>query len=358
MIFTKKLFGYTHNGLPVSLYHLENTAGAYIEVLDYGCRIRSICVPDKKGRLRDVCLGYASLAEYENDVEYFGAAVGRCCNLIRGACFRLNDKTYFLDANDGSNHLHGGPEGFSFLHWNCVYQDNKLIFRRFIPDLSDSYPGNLNMQITYEWTEENCLNIRYEGICDTDTILNVTNHSYFNLDGTDEVSTAQTGAIAPKTSSVLHHELCINSAAITEIGEGLLPTGNFLPVEGTPFDFRRPKPIGRGIEADHVQLTHGSGYDHCFALDGQGFRKAAILQSPESGIRMTCYTDQPGIQIYTANGLTPCRDKYGEVLLPGSGICLETQHFTDAVHIPAFPDVVLRAGEQYVSETSYCFDIL
>ena len=350
MIFSKELFGYAQKKQPVFLYHLENAAGAYIEVLDYGCRIHSICVPDKYGKLRDVCLGYATLAEYENDSEYFGAAVGRCCNLISDANFSLHQQHYFLDTNSGCNHLHGGQNGFSFLHWDCTPQENKLIFSRSIPHLSDGYPGNLKMQITYQWTEDNCLNICYEGICDTDTILNVTNHTYFNLNGTNTDST--TG------NTVLNHELCIHSRFITEVGENLLPTGRFLPVEHTPFDFRSFKLISKDIASDNMQILYGEGYDHCFLLEGEGFRKAATLQSRSSGIRMTCYTDQPGIQIYTANGLAPRPGKYGETLLPRSGICLETQHFTDAVHIPAFPSVVLPAGEQFLSRTTYCFDTL
>lgn len=350
MIFSKELFGYAQKEQPVFLYHLENAAGAYIEVLDYGCRIHSICVPNKYGKLRDVCLGYATLAEYENDSEYLGAAVGRCCNLISDANFSLHRQHYFLDTNSGCNHLHGGQNGFSFLHWDCTPQENKLIFSHSIPHLSDGYPGNLKMQITYQWTEDNCLNICYKGICDTDTILNVTNHTYFNLNGTNTDST--TG------NTVLNHELCIHSRFITEVGENLLPTGRFLPVEHTPFDFRSFKLISKDIASDNMQIVYGGGYDHCFLLEGEGFRKAATLQSPESGIRMTCYTDQPGIQIYTANGLTPRPGKYGETLLPRSGICLETQHFTDAVHIPAFPSVVLPAGEQFLSRTTYCFDTL
>lgn len=350
MFFSKELFGYTLEKSPVYLYHLENKAGAYIEVLDYGCRIRSICIPDKNNQLQDVCLGYSELSEYEKDVEYFGAAIGRCSNLIDNASFNLNQKVYHLDANNGTNHLHGGANGFSFLHWNCVQQDNKLIFKRFIPDLSDGYPGNLQMQITYEWTENNCLNIRYEGICDADTILNVTNHTYFNLNG-NIIAT-------PPENTVLNHELFIQSQSIVEINKSLLPTGKFLPVDKTPFDFRRFKTIGQDIENNHHQIIHGEGYDHCFVLDGHGFRKVAILQSPESGIRMTCYTDQPGIQIYTANGLTPCRGKYSETLFPRSGICLETQHFANTVHIPNFPSVVLPAEKPFISQTTYRFDIL
>ena len=300
------------------IFTIKNKSGAFIEVLNYGCRIRRICVPDREGYLRNVCLGYENPSAYQHDTEYYGAVVGRCCNLISNAGFHLNNTHYSLAANAGAHHLHGGPNGFSFLNWDTVKQGNKLIFRRLIPDLSDGYPGNLQMKVTYEWTENNCLNIYYEGNCDADTVLNVTNHTYFNLTGT--------GKAFSSNKDVLQHELCIHADYITEVNEELLPTGNFLPVPETCYDFHSLRPISQE-------------YDHNFVLNGQGFRKAAVLQSPESGIRMTCYTVQPGIQLYTAGG-----------------ICLETQHFTDAVHIPEFPSVILKAGETFVSQTSYCFD--
>lgn len=345
MQFTKNTFGYTKGNDLVSLYHLENSSGSYIEVLDYGCRFRSICVPDKNGVLQDVCLAYPRLSDYETDDAYFGAAVGRCANLIHNAHFSLNGKTYLLDKNDGSNHLHGGKYGFSFCFWNGAYEDGKLIFTRHFPDQADGYPGNLDVKISYGWTEDNRLNITYEAVSDKDTIFNVTNHTYFNLEGA-------------ASASVLEHELWLASSSITEVMDGLLPTGNYLPVEGTPFDFRIPKLIGKDINDEHEQLTYGCGYDHNFVLKGDGFRKAAILQSPNSGIRMTCYTDQPGIQVYTSNGLEHCKGKYGETLEPRSGICLETQHYTNSIQIPAFPSVVLKANTAFLSNTTYAFDTI
>lgn len=344
MKFMKKAFGHTKQNFPVSLYLLENADGSCLEIMDYGCRIRRLCVPDRNGKLIDVCLGYEEFPEYEADTAYLGAAVGRCANLIRNAEFSLNGQTYLLDKNDRSHHLHGGQNGFSSCLWNGTYENEKLIFSRHIPHLSDGYPGNLDVRICYEWTVSNELHISYEAVSDRDTLFNVTNHTYFNLEGTE-------------SSSVLEHRLCIASSAITEIEPDLIPTGNFLPVAGSPFDFRTAKAIGKDINAENPQLAYGCGYDHTFVLDGQGFRKAAVLYSPSSGIRMTCYTDQPGIQIYTANDLNVCKGKYGKPLKPRSAVCLETQHLNDAVHIPQFPSIILKAGVPFHSLTSYLFDV-
>lgn len=345
MRITKELFGHTKHNEPVFLYCLKNTDGSYVEVLDYGCRIRSICVPDRTGGIKDICLGYQSLAEYENDNAYFGAAIGRCTNLIANAYFTLNETAYRLDKNDGNNHLHGGKKGFSFCLWNATVKNDKLIFMRTFPHMSDGYPGNLTMQITYEWTKNHQLHITYEAMSDRDTILNVTNHTYFNLNGSQD-------------SSIQNHNLWINSDKITEVNSSLLPTGRFISVSETPFDFRILKSIGSDIDSAHLQLVYGCGYDHNFILKDSGYRKVATLHSPLSGIRMTCYTDQPGIQIYTANGLDNCIGKYGETLGFRSGICMETQHYTNAINIPEFPSIVLKANVAFHSKTTYTFDTL
>lgn len=345
MQFMKSTFGYTKDKELVSLYRLENSGGAYLELSDYGCRVRSICVPDKNGVLTDVCLGYPELTDYETENASLGAAVGRHANRIGGAAFTLNGKTYPLEKNDGKNHLHGGSKGFAFRLWEAEHQDNRVIFTRHFPDGEDGYPGNLHMKITYEWTEDNRLFITYEALSDQDTVLNVTNHSYFNLDGYE-------------SSSVLDHQLQIFSSAITENDAESLPTGRMLPVDGTPFDFHQPKAIGRDINNDHIQLTYGSGYDHNFVIDGEGFRKAAVLTAPTSGIRMTCYTDQPGMQLYTANFLGNCTGKYGETFCARNSVCLETQHFPNSTNISGFPSVVIKAGEPFVTTTWYTFDTI
>lgn len=343
MKFQKTLFGQTADQKPVFLYRLENAGGAYLEVIDYGCRIRSICVPDRSGQLRDVCLGYQTVADYEADSGSLGAAVGRHANRIKGASFTLHDTLYQLEKNDGPNHLHGGKLGFAFRLWDTQYQDGKLIFSRHFPDGQDGYPGNLTMRITYEWTEDNRLLLTYEAVSDQDTICNVTNHTYFNLEGSE-------------SSSVLDHKLWIFASAITETDSELVPTGKILPVEGTPFDFRNGKSIGQDIQQEHVQLTYGLGYDHNFILDEDGFSKAAVLQAPASGIRMTCYTDQPGLQLYTANFLKDCKGKYGNEFFPRNSLCLETQHFPNSTSHPEFPSIVLQANEPFTTKTWYVFE--
>lgn len=345
MKYTKNTFDHTKDNEPVSLYRLENSTGAYVEFIDYGCRIRSICVPDKNGNLKDVCLGYKEMADYEADSASLGAAVGRHANRIGGASFTLNGKTYPLETNDGQNHLHGGSKGFAFRMWNASYEYGKIVFTRQFPDGEDGYPGNLDVKISYEWTKDNRLVITYEARSDQDTVFNVTNHTYFNLEGQAD-------------GTILNHELWLNSSAITENDSESIPTGAFIPVEHTPFDFREFKTIGRDIDKEDIQLKYGSGYDHNFVLDGNGFRKAAVLQSPESGIRMTCHTDQPGIQIYTANFLGGCKDKYGKDMCGRNSVCLETQHYPNATNIPEFPSVLIKAGEPFVTVTSYAFDIM
>lgn len=345
MKITNELFGYTKENQPVLLYRLENSNGAYIEIINYGCRIRSILVPDKNGTLQDVCLGYKTLSEYENDDAYFGAAIGRCANIISNAKFTLNNKLYHLDKNSGDHHNHGGEKSFSFCIWDTEVLDDKLVFSHIFPDMSDGYPGNLNMQITYEWTENNQLHIDYQGVSDQDTILNVTNHTYFNLNGTHP-------------SSVLNHKLWIDADKITEVDSNLIPTGEYISVEKTPFNFRTIKTIEEGIDSTHNQIQYGMGYDHNFVLNGKGFHKVSTLYSPITKICVTCYTDQPGIQIYTANELTKRNGKYGEILSQNSGICMETQHFANAINIPAFPTIELKKNQIFKSNTSYYFDVI
>ena len=342
---TKEFFGYTKDNQEVSLYTLKNSTGAYVEVLDYGCRIRSICVPDKNGNLQDVCLGYKTFLEYENDDVYFGAAIGRCTNLIYNAEFSLNDKLYKLDKNNGEHNHHGGTKGFAFCVWNTKLLDNKVVFTRIFPDMSDGFPGTLIMYVTYEWTEDNELIISFEGVSDKDTILSVTNHTYFNLNGGQH-------------ESILNHKLYIDADEITEIDAGHVPTGKYLSVENTPFDFRNLESIGKNIDSSHYQIVNGSGYDHNFVLNGSGYRKVAELVSPSSNISMTCYTDQPGLQIYTSNSVTQRIGRYDENIAERSAVCLETQHFVNSINIPNFPNVVLKANEKFYSKTAFAFGVV
>ena len=238
---TKTAFGTTPENQTVSLFRLENASGAYVEIMDYGCRIMSICVPDKKGNLTDVALGLEDLDTYLKDDASLGAIVGRFANRIANGRFSLNGKDYQLAINNGPNHLHGGPTGYGQRVWDGRFSDNKLIFTRTSPAGEEGYPGTLNLTITYGWSEDNELSISYEATTDADTILNLTNHAYFNLNGHG-------------SGTVLNHELRIDADSITELNKDQVPTGNYIPVDGTPFDFRELKEIGKDIEAENERL--------------------------------------------------------------------------------------------------------
>lgn len=342
---TKKEFGITEDNQAFSLYTIENASGASVTVSDYGCRLIRLEVPDKKGAFTDICLGYEAADAYLKDSASLGAVVGRCANRIAGGHFMLNDTEYQLAINNGPNHLHGGPTGFGQQVFQTKISDDKVIFFRTSPDGEEGYPGNLEFSVTYGWSEDNELSISYEATCDADTVFSVTSHGYFNLDGVN-------------ADNVLDHELRIYSDSITELDPTMAATGLILPVDGTPFDFREMKPIGQDIYANHGQLAIGGTYDQNFIINGDGLREAAVLQSKKSGIRMTCFTDQPGIQIYVPANPLPFPGKNGKAYPPFSSVCLETQQFPNAVNIPEFPSVILKAGETFRSKTLYHFSVM
>ena len=345
MNITKSEFGYTARNEPVSLYRMENSSGASVTVSDYGCRLISIFVPDKKGELIDVCLGLRDMEQYLMDDASMGVVAGRCANRIAKGQFTLNGTSYQLAVNNGPNHLHGGPTGFGQRVWNTKIVDDKVVFSRLSPDGEEGYPGNLNVSVTYGWSEDNELSIVYEASSDADTLFSVTSHGYYNLNGQG-------------IDTVLDHELRIDADSMTEVDETQIPTGNILPVEGTPFDFREFKTIGQDIKAANAQLAITDTYDHNLVVNGTGLREAAVLQSKKSGIRMTCFTDQPGLQLYV-----PCYALHqkgkNDIDYPAfSSVCLETQHFPDSINHPDFPSVVLKAGEHYRSKTLYHFCVI
>lgn len=344
MTITKSSFGITKDGQEAFLYCLKNTDGAYVTITSYGCRIVSICVPDKNGELKDVCLGYDTLAEYEADTAGFGAVIGRHANRIGKGIFTLNDKTYHLAINNGPNHLHGGLRGFHHYNWDSQIVGSTLRFTRTSPDGEENYPGTLTMTVTYTWSEDNELGISYEAVSDQDTVFNTTNHAYFNLDGED-------------ADTALEHYLIINADQFTESDNDDLTTGNILDVENTPFDFRTAKTIGQDIHGDHWQVQHSKTYDHNFVLKGSGLSEAAVLSSDNSGIRMTCFTDQPGLQLYVPAQSPAEHGKNGRCYPAYGSVCLETQHFPNATSFPHFPSVVLKAGETFKSKTIYHFSI-
>lgn len=340
MEITGKPFGITRDGQPVTCYTLRNSAGMTVEVLDWGCVIRSILVPDRDGVPTDVVLGYDDLAGYEAGTCFFGAFVGRYANRIKGAAFDLNGKTYHLEKNDGSNHLHG-------VYCTSVFAaepvKDGIILRRRSPDGEEGYPGALEVEVRYTLTEENELKLQYTARAEGDTVVNLTNHSYFNLAGQGDI---------------LDHCLQLTCDRFTEGDRETLPTGRILPVEGTPMDFRMPRLLGEGLGGNNPQLLMCQGYDHNLIFpegEGRGF---AVC--PRSGIRLDLLTSQPAVQLYTGNYVDADRAPLGKggVRYPRyGGFCLETQHYPCSPNFAQFPTTVLRAGETYRESTTYRFSV-
>ncbi len=342
MKITKTNYDVMPSGENVTLYHMENNSGAYVEIIDFGCRITKLVVPDRNGTLTDICLGYDSLADYIADEGSLGAVVGRVANRIKDGHFSLNGKEYQLAVNCGSNHLHGGILGFGSRVWESKIKDDKLILTYHATDGEEGYPGNLTLSVTYGWTEDNELSILYVADTDQDTLFNVTNHAYFNLNGDGN-------------GDVYAQELFIESDEITELDDTQAPTGRFLSVANTPFDFRKLHPIKKFLESDHEQLRKFGTYDHNFVITGTGLREAAILQSRETGIRLTCFTDQPGMQLYVPGAGTEMIGKDGRKYGMGCAVCLETQHYPDAINHEEFPSIVLHPDKTFRSKTVYHF---
>ena len=338
-------FGTTRDGKPVTRYTLVNSNGVGVRILSYACAIQSIFVPDRNGDFRDVVLGYSSLEGYEEGTVYYGAFIGRCANRIKGAEFTLNDQTVRLEKNDGNNHLHGTFARRVF----DGYIDNDAIVFRFISHPSEEgYPGILSVELRYRLTEDNALEIEYRATTDEDTVVNLTNHAYFNLSGDG--------------SDILDHALRLDADRFTETDAENLPTGRILDVEGTPFDFRIAKPIGQDIFADDEQLRLCRGYDHNFILNKEPgeMKLFAEASSPKSGITLAAYTTEPAVQLYTGNFLdidaAPCGKNRISYPRHG-GFALEAQHYPSSPNFPDFPSVVLRKGERYYQKTVYRFSV-
>lgn len=345
MIISKYGFGATKDGQQVTRFRLQNSVGMYVDILDYGCTIQTITVHGKSGDPVDICLGYDTIAEYERNDAYLGAVVGRHANRIGNGKFTLNSDKYSLALNDGPNHLHGGNRGFDKYVWSAVDMDDRLELSRISADMEEGYPGRLDVAVSYRLTDEGGLEIEYKARSDRDTVVNLTNHAYFNLSG-------------HASGSVLEHMLSIAADRFTENDECCLPTGKILPVEGTPFDFREAKPIGRDIGAKDIQLKNGGGYDHNWIVGDAGkLMRVAELFSPVSGIAMSVYTSMPGMQVYSANFLTPRRGKNGCGYRERGAVCLETQYFPNALAHPEFPSPILRKGDTYYQKTRYEFSV-
>lgn len=345
---TREPFGKLQDGTSVSLYTLSNGKGAVMKVMNYGGIIQSLIIPDRNGNPVDVTLGFDSLAAYEAGNPFFGALVGRYGNRIANGRFSLDGKEYTLVQNDNGNHLHGGTRGFDKVWWNIeevTANDGVAIQLTYTsPDMEEGYPGNLDVKVVYNLTDDNTLRIDYTATTDKKTIVNLTQHAYFNLSGTD--------------ASILDHVMQINADRFVAVDKTLIPTGQLAAVAGTPFDFRQPKTIGKSIEELHQQIEYGLGYDHCYVLNGEGMKKAATVYAPTTGIEMTVHTSEPGMQFYTGNFLDgSLKGKGGVTYAHRTGFCLETQHYPDSPNQPDFPSVVLEPGETYQTTTSYSFSV-
>ena len=340
MTVTNRPFGTLADGTPVTCWTLTNDAGLQAEVLDYGVTIRTIVVPDRNGNPVDVALGYDTLEEYVNNGGYFGATIGRFANRIGGGVFELNGTTYHLYAPKQNNHSHGGRIGFDKVVWAGREVENGVAFSRLSPDGEEGYPGNLQVTVTIRW-KGNGLELCYDAETDRDTILNLTNHSYFNLNGHGN-------------GNVHGHKLLLNAETFTIGDETCLPTGEIVPVAGTAMDFRTMHAIGDWVDADEPCVKLSKGYDSNYILSGT---PAAVTVGDQTGIVMTTTTDQPGVQLYTANTTQPRQGKNGTVYGARGAFCLETQHYPDCIHHPEWPTCILRAGESFHSVTTYTFSI-
>lgn len=339
-------FGKNVQGCEAHLYMLKNENGMMAAVSDYGATLVQLFVPDKEGKLRDVVLGYDDPAGYEKSDTFFGAIVGRNANRIGGASLEINGTKYVLEQNDNGNNLHSGTDFYNNRMWQVTEQeDSRLTFVLHSPDGDQGYPGTLDMKVTYELTEDNELHLTYEAVPDKDTIINMTNHSYFNLNGHDD-------------GNVLLHTITMDADYFTRANEESIPTGELVDVTGTPMDFRQGRVIGKDIDSAYEAIQFGQGYDHNWVLKNEGkFVKVAEVEGNKSGIVMEVLTDLPGIQIYTANFVGGEQGKDGAVYERRSAVCFETQYFPDAVHHENFVSPICKAGERYHTETAYRFGV-
>jgi aldose 1-epimerase len=345
----KSTFGKTKDGQPVDLYTLTNGAGMEVAITNYGGVVVSIKVPDRNGKFADVALGFDTFDGYLNNTPFFGALVGRYGNRIAKARFTLDGHEYHLAPNDNGNSLHGGLKGFDKRVWKAKDVSTKevpaLELAYLSKDGEEGYPGNLSVTVTYSLTARNELKIDYAASTDKDTVLNLTNHSYFNLAGQGE-------------GDILSHFMMINADRFTPVDATLIPTGELKSVAGTPLDFRKPTAIGARIDANDEQIKFGRGYDHNFVLNRKdgGLILAARVTEPSSGRVLEVLTTQPGLQFYTGNFLDgTVHGKAGKVYPRRSAFCMETQHFPDSPNHPEFPTAVLKPGEHFQSATVFQF---
>ncbi len=344
----KQPFGKTPEGADVDVYTLTNANGMRAGILNYGGTVVSLTAPDRNGKYADVVLGLDDLAAYKKGTAFFGALIGRYGNRIGHAQFTLDGNTYKLPANDNGNTLHGGPEGFDKRIWTAVPgsgPDGQTLELTYVSkDGEAGFPGNLTAKVLYTLTPKNELKIDYSATTDKPTVVNLTNHSYFNLAGQGE-------------GDVLGHEVMIAADRFTPVDDKLIPTGELRPVAGTPFDFTKPTAIGARIEADNPQIKYGMGYDHNWVLNkgAGGLTKAAEVTEPKSGRVMEVWTTEPALQFYTGNFLDGTLAGKGKTYPRRGAFCMETQHYPDSPNKPAFPSTELKPGETYKTTTLYRF---
>ena len=344
---TKADFGKTKEGTPVQIFTLTNASGMEAKIMTYGGIVVSLKAPDRKGAMADIALGFDSLKAYEEDNSpYFGALIGRYGNRIGHARFSLDDKEYTLEKNNGENTLHGGSHGFNTKVWTPrQLPDGGLELTYVSPDGEEGFPGKLTLVAVYRLTDANELKMDYTATTDKPTVVNPTNHSYFNLKGAGN-------------GDILGHVVTIYATRFTPVDAGLIPTGELRPVKGTPFDFTKPTAVGARIGQADEQLKFGTGYDHNWVLDSGGGKLAlaAKVEEPTTGRVLEVLTTEPGIQFYTGNFLDgTLKGKGGKVYAQRNGLALETQHFPDSPNKPSFPSTTLRPGQKFQSQTVYRF---
>jgi aldose 1-epimerase len=342
----KTSFGKLPDGTEIQQFTLRNTKGAVAKVITYGATLTELWVPDKSGKNADVVLGFDNLAGYLTDHPYFGAIVGRYANRMAKGQFQLDGRTYSLFINNGPNSLHGGKVGFNRKVWKAepvgLAHGAAVKFTYISEDGEEGYPGTLTVHVTYELSDENALKISYAASTDKPTVVNLTNHSYFNLSGAG-------------SGDILKDVLQLDADRYTPVGDTLIPTGELKSVQGTPFDFRKPTAIGER----YAQVPGTGGYDHNFVLNGEAgtLRKSGELYDPVSGRQMELWTTEPGVQIYMAIGLNGSIKGIGGAYAKFAALCLETQHFPDSPNHPTFPSTVVRPGNDFQSETIYKFSV-
>jgi aldose 1-epimerase len=346
---TKRHFGTLPNGRKVDIYTLRNSHGMRVKILTYGGILQSIEVPGSGGEFANVTLGFDNLSDYVKKSPYFGAIVGRYANRIAKGRFTLDGKTYQLATNDGPNHLHGGNKGFDKRVWHAQpftrHHSVGLVLTYTSPNGEEKYPGTLRAKVVYTLSDDNQIRMDYRATTSRPTIVNLTNHAYFNLRGEGN-------------GTILGHELQINASRYTPVDKTLIPTGKIARLGGTPLDFREPTAVGERINSKNQQIARGGGYDHNYVLDsrGHGLRPAARVVDPDSGRVLEVITDQPGLQFYSGNFLDGTLRGTGGHLYPKrSGFALESQHFPDSPNHQNFPSTVLRPGDVYRTTTIYAF---